>query len=75
MDLVPLIARPAASRVVLAQLEGSGRGALGSYNAKASQALTEHLTDVPLKDADAWLESLMRKDEMLGAPPARSSLP
>lgn len=54
-----------AARVVLAQLEGSGRGALGSYNATAYADLHSFLTDVPLKNGDEWLGQLMTRNSML----------
>ena len=54
------------SRIVLAQLEGSGRGGLGSYNAKAHEDLLSLLDEVPVKDGDAWIETLMHRNEMLG---------
>lgn len=55
-----------AARVVLAQLEGSGRGTLGAYNASAYQDLHTFLTDVPIKNGDAWLSQLMARNSMLG---------
>mmetsp|Transcript_20598 Transcript_20598/g.51885 ORF Transcript_20598/g.51885 Transcript_20598/m.51885 type:complete len:174 (-) Transcript_20598:1046-1567(-) len=55
-----------AVRVVMAQLEGSGRGALGSYNAEYYQMLADHLQEVPMKNGDEWLESLMLKNQLLG---------
>ncbi len=54
-------------RIVLAQLEGSGRGSLASYNAEAYDALTTMLQDEPMRDGDAWLEKLLTRNEMLGA--------
>jgi hypothetical protein len=56
-----------AHRIVLAQLEGSGRGALGAYNATQHAVLSAQLSDVSLRDADAWLADLMRKDKGTGA--------
>ena len=53
-------------RIVLAQLEGSGRGGLGSYNAKAHEDLLSLLDEVPVKDGNAWIETLMHRNEMLG---------
>lgn len=53
-------------RVILAQLEGSGRGALAAYNQEQYTTLFSHLQDVPLNDPDQWLEQLMRKDKALG---------
>ena len=42
-------------RIVLSQLEGSGRGALGAYNAGSWQDLHDHLHNVPMKDGEKWL--------------------
>jgi len=57
--------------VILAQLEGSGRGALGSYNAAAYQLLSAQLqgggAGAISKDPDAWVEGLLDKDPALGA--------
>lgn len=53
-------------RVILAQLEGSGRGALAAYNQEQYTTLFNHLHDVPLNEPDRWLEQLMRKDKALG---------
>jgi hypothetical protein len=53
-------------RIVLAQLEGSGRGALASYNQEQYKALFSHLQEASLSDPHAWLELLMRKDKALG---------
>ena len=50
----------------MAQLEGSGRGGLGSYNADAYQDLSTFLQEQPMRDGDAWLELLLKKNEMLG---------
>lgn len=50
----------------MAQLEGSGRGGLGSYNTEAFQDLTLFLQEHPMRDGDAWLELLLKKNEMLG---------
>ena len=52
--------------MVLAQLEGSGRGSLASYNAESYGALTAMLQDEPMRDGDAWVEKLLQKNEMLG---------
>lgn len=49
-----------------AQLGGSGRSNLGSYNAKGSEDLQSLLEEMPLKDGDAWIAALMRKNELLG---------
>lgn len=50
----------------MAQLEGSGRGGLGSYNTGAYQDLTDFLHAHPMRDGDTWLELLLKKNEMLG---------
>lgn len=55
-----------AYRVILAQLEGSGRGALAAYNQEQYSTLFSHLQDTPVSDPDQWLEQLMRKDKALG---------
>ena len=39
---------------------------MGSYNAKGSQDLQDLLEEMPLKDGDAWIAALMRKNELLG---------
>jgi hypothetical protein len=57
----------APSRIILAQLEGSGRGALGAYDARAHGELTEALRAVPFKDGDAWLGELIKTNRLLGA--------
>lgn len=49
----------------MAQLEGSGRGALGSYNSSAYEELTSFLAEEPLRDGDAWVAKLMRRNGML----------
>lgn len=53
-------------RIVLAQLEGSGRSSLGSYDAQASKDLHDLLDEMPLKDGDAWILALLEKNNMLG---------
>ncbi|GLC41620.1 hypothetical protein PLESTF_000272200 [Pleodorina starrii] len=55
-----------AARVVLAQLEGSGRGALGAYDSTAAADLHHFLQNVPMRDGDAWLEQLTRQNTSLG---------
>uniref|UniRef100_A0A061QQA7 Chaperonin-like protein n=1 Tax=Tetraselmis sp. GSL018 TaxID=582737 RepID=A0A061QQA7_9CHLO len=55
-----------AARIVLAQLEGSGRGSLASYNTEFYATLKEHLEDVPMKNGDEWLSTLLQKNRMLG---------
>uniref|UniRef100_A0A383WFK0 Uncharacterized protein n=1 Tax=Tetradesmus obliquus TaxID=3088 RepID=A0A383WFK0_TETOB len=54
-----------SAKIVLAQLEGSGRGALASYNQEQYKALFSHLQEASLSDPHAWLEQLMRKDKAL----------
>lgn len=49
----------------MAQLEGSGQGAIGSYDAQGYGDLVKFLEDNPLKDGDIWLSLLLRKNEML----------
>ena len=51
----------------------SGRGALGSYNAEAYDALQTFMLEEPLKDGDEWVAKLMRKNKMLGTPKGFSS--
>ncbi|KXZ54766.1 hypothetical protein GPECTOR_4g836 [Gonium pectorale] len=55
-----------SARIVLAQLEGSGRGALGAYDSQAAADLHHFLQDVPLKDGDEWLAQLMKRNTSLG---------
>ncbi|GIL54948.1 hypothetical protein Vafri_10639 [Volvox africanus] len=55
-----------AARVVLAQLEGSGRGALGAYDSQAATDLHNFLQNVAMKDGDEWLAQLMRQNTSLG---------
>lgn len=56
-----------AVKVILAQLEGSGRGNLASYNAKAYNDLIELLESTPMTGGgDEWLAKLLEKNEMLG---------
>ena len=50
----------------MAQLEGVGRGDLGSYNAQAYTTLAAFIQENPLRNnCDEWLGKLMEKDEML----------
>jgi hypothetical protein len=63
----------AARRVVLAQLEGSGRGNLASYNKEHSDLLLRLLQEVPFKDGDDWLQVLLQENSMLGTNRALSS--
>lgn len=54
-------------RIILAQLQGSGRGGLGSYNASDYEQLNSLLQTEPLgSDGDAWIEKLMAKNSLLG---------
>jgi len=51
----------------MAQLEGSGRGALGSFNASGYITLSKFIETHPLRsNGDEWLSKLMLEDEMLG---------
>jgi hypothetical protein len=52
---------------VLAQLEGSGRGALGAYNQGGYAALSALLAELPMREGDAWLRELLRRDRAMGA--------
>lgn len=54
-----------AAKVVLAQLEGSGRGSNAAYDYKAFKDLSETLQSVPIKDAEQWLGVLMARNSML----------
>lgn len=53
-------------RVVLSQLAGAGRGELGSYNSEQYADLTRLLEEQQMKDGDAWLSTMMRRNKMLG---------
>ncbi|KAK9909294.1 hypothetical protein WJX75_000097 [Coccomyxa subellipsoidea] len=64
-DLLRTLFTFCAAKIVMAQLEGSGRGGLGSYNADAYQDLSTFLQEQPMRDGDAWLELLLKKNEML----------
>lgn len=56
----------AAARIVLAQLEGDGRGALGSFAGAGHANLTAYMLAHPLRgDPDAWLAGLLVEEEML----------
>ncbi len=56
----------AAARIVLAQLEGDGRGALGSFAGAGHANLTAYMLAHPLRgDPDAWLAGLLAEEEML----------
>ena len=41
-------------RIVLSQLEGSGRGGLASYNVDSYKDLSDHLLNQKIKDTEAW---------------------
>lgn len=51
---------------MLSQISGSGRGELGSYNSEQYRDLTRLLEEQPMKDGDAWLSLMMRRNKMLG---------
>ena len=55
-------------RVVLSQLSGRGRGDIGAYNTEHYSLLMTMLEEMPMKDGDEWLSTMMRKDKMLGVP-------
>ncbi|KAG7672246.1 hypothetical protein KSW81_005126 [Nannochloris sp. 'desiccata'] len=56
-----------AVKVVMAQLEGDGRGSLGSFNASGYTTLSKFIETNPLRsNGDEWLSKLMLEDEMLG---------
>lgn len=55
-----------AIRIVLAQLQGSGRGNLAAYNAESYKDLTEYMENNTLTDGDKWLAGLMKKNQLLG---------
>jgi hypothetical protein len=44
----------AAAKAILAQLEGSGRGSLGSFNAPQYEAISQTLQDTSMKDPEMW---------------------
>lgn len=52
------------------QLSGSGRGNLAAYNAQSWTDLSEYMEGNPLKDGDAWLAGLIKKNQLLGMPSA-----
>ena len=53
-------------KIILAQMEGAGRGQIGSYNASGYATLTKFIETHPLRNGDEWLANLMQEDEMLG---------
>ncbi|KAI8112339.1 hypothetical protein M9434_003662 [Picochlorum sp. BPE23] len=56
-----------AVKIVLAQLQGSGRGDLASYNAQGYQNLVDFIEEKPLTrdNASTWLKELMERDLMI----------
>ncbi len=56
-----------ACRIVLAQLEGSGRGSLAAYNKQSYDDLSAFLQNERMVDCDEWLQALLRKNSGLGA--------
>ena len=50
----------------MAQLEGSGRGSLASYNTKGFAALQDCIGDLSKMDCNAWLRQLAQKDKLIG---------
>jgi RbcX protein len=55
-----------SGRVVIAQLEGMGRGNLAAYNANDIKQLYNFLEENEIRNGDEWLAKLMRKNKMLG---------
>jgi hypothetical protein len=55
-----------AARIVMSQMEGSGRGDLASSNSEHMRTLRRFLHDVPMKDCSDWLAQLTQENEMLG---------
>lgn len=53
-----------ACKSILAQLEGSGRGSLGSFNAPLYTAIQNCLLEVSMKDGDDWLRELAKRDRV-----------
>ena len=54
-----------AVRIVMSQLEGIGRGDLGSYNSEQMTALAAFVAANPIKDGDDWVSRLMAENQML----------
>ncbi|GMH45636.1 hypothetical protein BSKO_13593 [Bryopsis sp. KO-2023] len=54
-----------AVRGIMAQLEGSGRGALASYDAKGYSDLENAIPDLNSMDCDKWIAKLMKKNKMM----------
>ncbi|KAK9821415.1 hypothetical protein WJX81_001169 [Elliptochloris bilobata] len=54
-----------AVKIIMSQLSGSGRGGLGAYNSQQYDALEAFLEEEPLRDGDAWLKGLLKRNEML----------
>lgn len=55
-----------SAQIILAQLEGNGRGSLGSYNTDAYEAIEYMLLNVPLKDGEAWCAELLKRNRWAG---------
>jgi hypothetical protein len=55
-----------AVKIIMAQMQGSGRGSLGAYNAEGYARLAAFLEAQPLRNGDEWVARLMEADEMLG---------
>lgn len=54
------------ARAVMAQLEGSGRGGLASYNATGYKDLEDSLESLIVMDTRQWISELMLKNNMIG---------
>lgn len=58
----------AACKIILAQMQGSGRGDLGSYSGDTFSTLVEFMNDHPLNgrtNASEWLTHLLKVDSQL----------
>jgi len=55
-----------AIRAVMAQLEGSGRGSLASYNSEGYTALLESLPDLSKMGCEEWLTQLSQRNNLIG---------
>lgn len=58
-----------AVKIVLAQMQGSGRGDLAAYNAQGYRNLVAFIEETPLTrdNASAWLKELMERDFMVAS--------
>ena len=64
---LPFKSLPVADKLAAArQLQGSGRGNLAAYNPKSWTDLTEYMDENPIRDGDAWLAGLMKRNQLLG---------